>query len=211
MLKIAPRSQSTHLPVELWTEIISYLPRYNLKRLLIFQPHPLGKIASHIYFSTLSIHLGAFRSQLLYYNRYRSWCESTDEFVKGRDELIKWHNKRSRDILTTIVESDFGNRIQKLKIYAGSDDQTDTLAFQIGAVCPLGFKMCHSFQFADLLVSALPKLTRLKILECNGLIPLFTAIASSLVTLPRLKTLRLRYVLRSQLSFTIKGELTLTF
>jgi hypothetical protein len=28
-----------HLPVELWAEIISYLPRYILKSLLIFQPH----------------------------------------------------------------------------------------------------------------------------------------------------------------------------
>jgi hypothetical protein len=137
--KVAPPSQSTHLPVELWTEIISYLPRYNLKPLLIFQPHPLGKIASHIYFSTLSLHLGVFGSQLLCYDMYRSWYESTDEFVKGREELIKWHNKRSRDILTTIVESDFGNRIQKLKIYAGSDDETDTLALQIGAVRLLGF------------------------------------------------------------------------
>jgi hypothetical protein len=50
------------------------------------------------------------------------------------DELMKWHNKRSHDILITIVESDFGNRIQKLRIYAGSDGQTDTSGLQMGAL-----------------------------------------------------------------------------
>jgi hypothetical protein len=64
-----------------------------------------------------------------------NYWDQDDESVKWHDELMKWHNKRSRDILITIVESDFGNRIQKLRIYAS---QTDTLGLQMG-VCALRF------------------------------------------------------------------------
>jgi hypothetical protein len=120
-----------HLPAELWAEIISYLPRYTLKSLLIFQPHPLGIIASHNYFSTLSLHLGVSRCHRRYVHICGNHWDPDDESVKWHDELMKWHNKRSHDILITIVESDFGNRIQKLRIYAG---QTDTLGLQMG-VC----------------------------------------------------------------------------
>lgn len=145
------RSQSTcfpspYLPVELWAEIISYLPRYILKSLFIFHPHPLGKIASHVYFSTLSLHFSIFHDHKRYADMYRSCCESNDEWLKWHDELVKWHNKRSCDILMTIMRSDFGNRIQKLRIYAGSDGQTDTLALQIGVVCFFQKQICHSFQ-----------------------------------------------------------------
>ena len=58
-----------------------------------------------------------------------SGYESDDE----HDEVMKWHNKRSHDILITIMESDFGNRIQKLRIYAGSG-QSDTSGLQMGAL-----------------------------------------------------------------------------
>jgi hypothetical protein len=105
------------------------LLKYTYLNLAIFQPHPLGKIASHVYFSMLSLHLGVFRYQMGHMYMYSGY-ESDDE----RDELMKWHNKRSHDILITIMESDFGNRIQKLRIYAGSDGQTDTSGLQMGVL-----------------------------------------------------------------------------
>jgi hypothetical protein len=52
---------------------------------------------------------------------YGSCKEGSDEYVEWHDELLRWHNKRSRDILIAIVESGFGNRIKKLRIYAGPD------------------------------------------------------------------------------------------
>ena len=51
-------SQLMLLPAEILHEIAQYLPCHILKSLLIFQPHPLGKITSYVYFSTLSLHLG---------------------------------------------------------------------------------------------------------------------------------------------------------
>ena len=52
-----------------------------------------------------------------------------------------------------------------------------------------------------------PKLTRQKILECNGFTPLFMAISSSLVTLPHIPT----DISWFQTSFTIKAQPTLSF
>jgi hypothetical protein len=54
------------------------------------------------------------------------------------DELVAWHNQRSHDILETIVESDFGKRVQKLIIYAACSGMTgnhaEVLASQIGVL-----------------------------------------------------------------------------
>lgn len=117
-----------HLPVELWTEIMFYLPRYILKSLLIFQPHPLGRIASHIYFSILSLRLGTSRYYEQYMEEFTSCWESND------DTSVEWHNKRSHDILVTIVESDFGNRVQKLRIDAATEGQADTSVSLMGVI-----------------------------------------------------------------------------
>ena len=115
--------------IEILHEIVLYLPRHILKCLLLFQPHPLGQIASYVYFSTLSLHLGV--SSL--HKRYIGSC---DELWRN-DELIDWHKKRSQQILETIVENDqFAKRVQKLKIYApspSSAEDSHTLTFQISA------------------------------------------------------------------------------
>jgi hypothetical protein len=128
-------SLRTSLPVETLHEIALYLPRYILKSLFIFQPHPLGKTASYVYFSELSLYLGNFGLP----RQYMGY-----EPQGNNDKLAMWHNQRSRNILTTIVESDFGNRIQKLRIYAaysGSGNHTDVLESQISkSVCFLSIQ-----------------------------------------------------------------------
>jgi hypothetical protein len=131
-------SLRTSLPVEILHEIVFYLPRYILKSFLVFQPHPLGKIASYVYFSKLSLYLGILGLPLRYMGH---------EPQGSDDELVMWHNRRSHDILTTIVESDFGKRIQKLRVYAAcsrSENHTEVLELQMGeSVCSLAFQFPH--------------------------------------------------------------------
>jgi hypothetical protein len=112
------------LPTETLHEIVLYLPRHVLKSLLLFQPHPVGRIASYLYFSMVSLHFGVRD-----YGRYTSsWGESNEVAV-----LRKWHDKRSHDILMAIIENnDFAKRVQTLKIYSPGPTDTDALVFQMG-------------------------------------------------------------------------------
>lgn len=57
------------LPIELLYEIVLYLPRHILKLLLLFQPHPLGRIASYTYFSSLTLHFGVSSNAHRFYPR----------------------------------------------------------------------------------------------------------------------------------------------
>jgi hypothetical protein len=119
-----------HMPLAMETlhEIVLYLPRHVLKRLLLFQPHPLGQIASYVYFSMLSLHLGVSNLHLRYIG--------VGSDPRRDDGLIEWHKRRSLQILQTIIENDqFARRVQTLKIYAPSHsaEDSDTLAFQMGA------------------------------------------------------------------------------
>ena len=104
------------LPTETLHEIALYLPRYVLKSLLLFQPHPFGRIASYLYFSVLSLHFG-----------------EGDLGWTAMEELNEWHNKRSRDILMAVIEdNDFAKRVQTLKIYSPGSEDTEPLVFQMG-------------------------------------------------------------------------------
>lgn len=72
-----------------------------------------------------------------------------------RDELMKWLNRRSRDILITIMESKLGNRIQELRIHIGSEGQTDTSGLQMDAVYSfiLKFTLHFDMQICSFLLS----------------------------------------------------------
>lgn len=113
-------STHQHLPTETFHEIVRYLPRYSLKTLLLFQPHPLGQIASYVYFSTLALHFGMRKTRLM-----------LEAGSRGRlgplvdDPLIIWHQKRSDEILKNILNNaNFATRIVRLKLYAiGDSDQ----------------------------------------------------------------------------------------
>jgi hypothetical protein len=121
---------SSRLPNETLHEIVLYLPRHVLKSLLLFQPHPVGQIASDLYFSKLSLHFGA-----------------RDKY-KEMDALAKWHDERSRDILLTIVEkSSFAKKVQTLKIYSPGSKDTDALTFQIGTLQYVLWCLVRSFHW----------------------------------------------------------------
>ena len=108
------------LPTETFHEIVRYLPRDSLKTLLLFQPHPLGQIASYVYFSTLALHFGMRKTHLI-----------TEAEPRGRlgplvdDPLTVWHQKRSDEILKTILnDANFATKIVRLKLYViGESDQ----------------------------------------------------------------------------------------
>jgi len=115
------------LAMETLHDIVLYLPRHVLKRLLLFQPHPLGQIASYVYFSMLSLHLGVSNLHLRYIG--------IGSELRRDDGLIEWHKRRSQQILQAIIENDqFARRVRTLKIYVPrSAEDSDTLTFQMGA------------------------------------------------------------------------------
>jgi len=151
------------LPTETLHEIARYLPRYVLKSLLLFQPHPVGQVASYVYFSTVSLHFGVR-------DNYGSW--ESDE----TSALMEWHDKRSFDILMTIAaNNDFAKKVQTLKIYSPGMKDADPLVFQ-----------------TNLLNIALPKMTRLRALECYGMLkPMRVTISKLSETVPSLQRLHL--------------------
>jgi hypothetical protein len=110
------------LPAETLQQIVLYLPRQTLQTLLLVQPHPLGQIASHVFFSKISLHFGV--------RCYHKWHLGVmHKKVIDNPELLDWHNKRSHEILMHIVENDqFANRVQTLKIYAPDLGNSDMMS-----------------------------------------------------------------------------------
>lgn len=115
------------LPIETLHNIVLYLPRHILRSLLTFQPHPLGQIASYVYFSTLSLHFGV--------RPHHQWYLGTE--IDGQQEdldLLEWHDRRSHEILTTIIEggANFAHKVRRLKIYAPGSLADDELEYETG-------------------------------------------------------------------------------
>jgi hypothetical protein len=123
--------RTVSLPTEILHEVALYLSRHvlNLKLLLLFQPHPLGQVASDLFFSVLTLHFGIriLPTWLMFTNDI-SW---NGELVPANDLLTKWHEKRSNEILTTIInDAAFAKKIRRSKLYALGD--LDELAPQLG-------------------------------------------------------------------------------
>ena len=127
------------LPNETLHEIALYLPRHVLKSLLFFQPHPVGQIASDLFFSTLSLHFGVHDSD-------RNSHSLNWGIANGVEGLIEWHENRSYGILMTIVENnDFAKKVQPLKIYSPGSRDTDALVFQMGKIKYVSWSLVGSF------------------------------------------------------------------
>ena len=177
------------LPVETLHEIVLYLPRYTLRSLLEFQPHPLGNVASYVYFSMLSLHFGV---RCIHRWHFGNMCGQTAEDLK----LLEWHNRRSHEILTTIIggSAGFSCKVQRLKIYAPGSTNSDDLEPEMGKH-ELHLSHILFMKISGLLRSALPKLKRLKVLEYHGLLlPLRETIVNLSEMAPHLQSLCLRSV-----------------
>ena len=122
LLSPLPKSRQ-RLSNEIWREIISYLPRKDLKSLL-FVPHAISRIASQLLFRELNLYFGNICGGD---EEIESW-KHTD----NKDEDIR-HALRSADILTRIiVDISFAGAVRTLKIYAPTHDKDGTMAFQTG-------------------------------------------------------------------------------
>ena len=138
----------------------------------------------------LSLHLGVSNLHLRYIG--------VGSDPRRDDGLIEWHKRRSLQILQTIIVNDqFARRVQTLKIYAPSHsaEDSDALAFQMGAWWHAWLRVACLFMFAGLLACAIPKLINLRTLECNGFLFSRAIIVDLPTTVPRLKALRLTCVL----------------
>ena len=122
LLSPIPKSRA-RLSNEIWREIISYLPRKDLKSLL-FVPHAISRIASQLLFRELNLYFG-------------NMCGIDEEIdawnhADNKDEDVR-HALRSADILTRIiVDVSFAGAVRTLKIYAPTHDKDGTMAFQTG-------------------------------------------------------------------------------
>lgn len=106
---------TTSLPIEILQEIVLYLPRHILRSFLPFQPHPLGRIASYIYFSSLTLHFGVYGTHKWH---PFSWTHPPGDDV-AKKVLEKRHEKRSHEILEAMIKGGhFTNNVQTLKISA---------------------------------------------------------------------------------------------
>ncbi|KAG2352713.1 hypothetical protein BDR07DRAFT_1312760 [Suillus spraguei] len=128
---------------EVWRKIALYLPKRDLKSLLLV-PHALSRIASQLIFREIDLHFTASPGPN---NRYKDVLGGHDE-----QELDAWHYQRSADILTRIlVDTVFASHIRSLSVYAIVSDASHILAFKTG-----------------MLINSLPKLCNLRSVHCSG-------------------------------------------
>lgn len=122
--------KAANLPIEIFQLIAQNLPRHILKTLLVLQPHPLGQVASYIYFSTLSLHFGVYHHHWWYLINFQ-------EHLLKNHGLPEWHKKRSYDILMSIKGGgDFAKRVKRLKIYAPGSSDSNQLVCEM-SMCTL--------------------------------------------------------------------------
>ncbi|KAL4071471.1 hypothetical protein V8B97DRAFT_387911 [Scleroderma yunnanense] len=132
--------------VEVWREIALFLPKRDLKSLLLV-PHPLSRIASQLLFREIELHLTPLYEPS---KMDVSFHETDVEYVDH--DLDSWHYQRSADILTRIlVDPQFAGQIYSLTVHAASQDALQSLAFQVG-----------------MLLNSLSKLPNLRKAHCSG-------------------------------------------
>src|SRR5882762_3883907 len=112
------------LPTEILHEIACYLSRRTLKTLLVFLHHPLGQIASYIYFAELTLNFGVpGLGRPIYYH----W--DVTEYA-----WMTRHEKRTNEILMAIVQdAKFATRVRVLELNSFHIDVLDKLVPQLGA------------------------------------------------------------------------------
>ncbi|KAH9993439.1 hypothetical protein BJV77DRAFT_367998 [Russula vinacea] len=95
---------------EIWSEIASFLPRRDLRSLLLV-PHVLSSIASRLLFKDVCLQFGT----ALFDTGYS----------EGAAEIDKWHSQRSADILIRLVSDvEYAGLVRSLSVRAPEEGQT---------------------------------------------------------------------------------------
>lgn len=107
---------------EIWSEITSYLPRRDLRNLLLV-PHVLSSIASRLLFRDVCLQFGTAQFDTGYSERAA--------------EIDKWHAQRNADILIRLVsDTEYAGLVRSLSVRAPErapeEGQTVT-SFETGA------------------------------------------------------------------------------
>jgi len=155
------------ISAEIWREITLYLPRRDLKSLLLV-PHCLSRIASQLLFSELDLHFGG-QSEGDDVHLTDAYFESRLSATQREEDARQ--SQRSADILTRIiVDTAFASGVRTLRIYAHQRDKEPSIAFQTG-----------------MLMNALPRLNNLRNVHLSasneGIVPVLKILQS---TSPRL-------------------------
>jgi hypothetical protein len=106
------------LPIELWGEILRWLPRSSLKTLLHI-PHPLRGSASELYFQEIDLH-------------FENHPQLDMALNVDLAQSAAWNMQRSLEILTRILRNVlFACRVRMLKISENESANHDS-SFEIG-------------------------------------------------------------------------------
>jgi hypothetical protein len=136
---------------EIWSEIASFLPRRDLRSLLLV-PHVLSSIASRLLFRDVCLQFGT--------------AHFDTGYSEGAVEIDKWHAQRSADILIRLVsDAEYAGLVRSLSVRAPDEGQCMT-SFQTGAFV-LFVKSQRLIVMIAMLASVLPKLTNLKVFRCQ--------------------------------------------
>ena len=132
---------------EIWNEIASFLPRRDLRSLLLV-PHVLSSIASRLLFRDVYLQFGT--------------AHFDTGYSEGAAEIDKWHAQRSADILVRLVsDTEYAGLVRSLSVRAPEEGQAVT-PFLAGAFSS-SLNLTVLIAMIAMLASVLPKLTNLKV------------------------------------------------
>lgn len=136
---------------EIWSEIASFLPRRDLRSLLLV-PHVLSSIATRLLFRDVCLQFGT--------------AQFDTGYSEGAAEIDKWHAQRSADILIRLVsDTEYAGLVKSLSVRAPEEGQAVT-SFQTGALSS-SLNLTVLITMIAMLASALPKLINLKVFRCQ--------------------------------------------
>ncbi|KAH9067967.1 hypothetical protein EDB83DRAFT_2223030 [Lactarius deliciosus] len=101
---------------EIWRDIASFLPRHDLRNLLLV-PHVLSSIASQLLFRNVCLQFGT--------------AQLESGFTEYAADVDKWHAQRSADILTRLVSDvAYAGLVRSLTIWAPEKTKNVLTSFQ---------------------------------------------------------------------------------
>jgi hypothetical protein len=138
---------------EIWCEIATFLPRRDLRSLLLV-PHPLSSIASRLLFRDVCLQFGT--------------AQFDTGYSEDAAEIDKWHAQRSADILIRLLsDAEYAGLVRSLSVRAPEEGPTMT-SFQTGdPLVSLKSAAALMIFWLAMLANAIPKLTNLKVFRCQ--------------------------------------------